>query len=153
MTVRKRVNVVSLQLIKESSFLYKPRKCSSPEDAYELFSQFIEKKATEHLVVACLNTKGEVVNISTVHIGSVNQSLAVPREIVKTALLCNAVNIIVAHNHPSNSTEPSREDRRFTKNLLDACQLLQIGLRDHIIIAADGNYSSMRRDGVFAEFI
>ena len=148
MPVKKRVNVVSLQLIKESSFLYEPRKCSSPEDSYQLFSQFIEKKATEHLLVACLNTKGEVVNVSTVHVGSVNQSLAVPREIVKTALLSNALSIIICHNHPSGSTMPSENDLRFTENMKKACMLLQINLFDHLIISANGDYLSMKQEGL-----
>lgn len=148
MIVKKRVNVVSLQLIKESSFLYKPRKCSSPEDSYQLFSQFIEKEATEHLLVACLNTKGEVVNISTVHVGSVNQSLAVPREIVETALLSNALSIIICHNHPSGSTMPSENDLRFTKSMKNACMLLQINLFDQLIISANGDYLSMKQEGL-----
>lgn len=148
MIVKKRVNVVSLQLIKESSFLYKPRKCSSPEDSYQLFSQFIEKEATEHLLVACLNTKGEVVNISTVHVGSVNQSLAVPREIVETALLSNALSIIICHNHPSGSTMPSENDLRFTESMKNACMLLQINLFDQLIISANGDYLSMKQEGL-----
>lgn len=101
--MKKRIEVVSLQLVKENSFLYEPRICLSPEAAYQLFEPFIAKRATEHLIVASLNTKGEAVNVSTVHIGSVNQSLAIPREVVKVALLSNAVSMIIAHNHPGGS--------------------------------------------------
>lgn len=73
---RKRVSIISVELVKESSFLYKSRRCSSPEAAYELFAPFVEKKDREHLVVAGLNTKAEPTMIHIAHIGTVNQSIA-----------------------------------------------------------------------------
>ena len=67
---------------------------------YELFSPFIETKDREHLVFAGLNVKNEPTAIQVVHIGTINQSLAFPRDILKMALLSNSVSICVGHNHP-----------------------------------------------------
>ncbi|MDT2809694.1 hypothetical protein P7H43_04300 [Enterococcus asini] len=56
---KKRVNIVSVSLVKESSFLYEPRRCSSANSAYQLFAPFVESKDREHVVIAGLNTKNE----------------------------------------------------------------------------------------------
>ncbi|KRL38356.1 JAB domain-containing protein [Liquorilactobacillus uvarum] len=130
----KGVSVVSIKLIKEGSFLYEKRKCTTSQAAYGLFSSFIEDKANEQLVVAALNVKEEPVNISTVHIGTILSSMAIPRDVVRTAILSNAPSIIVVHNHPSGDTTPSKADISFTQELYKACELLQIKLLDHLII-------------------
>ena len=144
---KKRVSIVQVELVKESSFLYKSRFCSSPESAYELFAPFVEKKDREHLVVAGLNTKAEPTMIHVAHIGTVNQSIAMPREILKPLLLSNSVACIVCHNHPSGHVEPSETDIAFTRKLNEACELLNITLQDHLIIGSNGDYYSFRSEG------
>lgn len=104
MKPRKRIDVVSLKLVKESSLLYEPRQCTSVASAYQLVRPFIEEKDREHLVVVGLNTKHEPLIINLVHIGTVNQSIAEPRDIFKPVLLSNSTRYIVAHNHPSGDT-------------------------------------------------
>lgn len=84
---KKRVNIVSLQLVKESSVLYAGRKCNSPQALYQLFSPFIEHKDREFLVMAGLSQKLEPTVIQTIHIGTINQSLACPRDILKAVAL------------------------------------------------------------------
>ncbi|MFW7374295.1 hypothetical protein [Vagococcus fluvialis] len=64
---KKRINIVSLELVRESSLLYGPRQCLSVQDAYELASPFIEKKDREHLLVIGLNTKNEPTVINIAH--------------------------------------------------------------------------------------
>lgn len=151
MTVAKRVEVVRLQLVRQSSFLYEPRRCSSPEAAYELFAPFVQDQPVEYLVVACLNNKNEVINVSTVSIGTVNQTIAIPREVIKVALLCNALSIIVCHNHVSNDVSPSEQDVIFTEKLKEACELVQLKLLDHLIIGFDGDYQSLKDLGLLGE--
>lgn len=97
----KRVNIVSEKLVKESSMLYKQRRVRSPQDSYELFREYLGEVDREHFVVACLDTKNQPTNISTVHIGSLNASIVHPREVMKTAILSNAASIICCHPHPS----------------------------------------------------
>ena len=69
-----------------------------------------------------------------------------PREVFKQAIVANAAKIIVAHNHPSGDSAPSREDRNVTKMLKDAGEIMGIELVDHIIIG-DGNYYSFSDSG------
>lgn len=142
---KKLINIVSLELVRESSLLYGPRQCLSVQDAYELASPFIEKKDREHLLVIGLNTKNEPTVINIAHIGTVNQSIAVPRDILKPVLLSNGSRLLIAHNHPSGCPEPSKQDMLLTKRVKEAGNLLGIELLDHLIIS-DGTYYSFKEE-------
>lgn len=150
-TPKKRVDIVSLQMVKESSTMYASRRCDSPYALYQLFAPFIENKDREHLIVTGLNVKNEPTFIHVAHIGTINQSLALPREILKPALLANSVSISIGHNHPSGNTVISLADIQFTARLEKACDLLQIKLQDHLIISSSGEYLSMRAEGYIKE--
>lgn len=81
--------------------------------------------------------------------GSLNQSIVHPRETFKAAILANAAAVILAHNHPSGDTAPSREDREITRRLQEAGELLGIKVLDHVIVATDsGNYLSYVESGL-----
>lgn len=144
----KRVNIVSVKLVKESSMLYKQRRVRSPQDSYELFRDYLGDVDREHFVVACLDTKNQPTNISTVHIGSLNASIVHPREVLKTAILSNAASIICCHPHPSGDPTPSPEDIEITERLAAACKILSIELLDHIIIG-DDKFISLKEKGYF----
>lgn len=90
----KRVNIVSVKLVKESSMHYKQRRVRSPQDSYELFRDYLGEVDREHFVVMCLDTKNQPTNIPAVHVGSLNASLVHPREVMKTAILSNSASII-----------------------------------------------------------
>lgn len=99
----KRVDIVSLGLVKEASLLYKDRSIRSPEDGYKLFKQFLGELDREYLVVMCLDVKDQPTAINVCHIGSLNSSIVHPREVIKTSILSgSAASIIVLYNHPSN---------------------------------------------------
>lgn len=142
----KRVNIVSLKLVKEASIMYKERSVRSPEDGYHLMKLFLEDKDREHFIVASLDTKNQPVSINVCHIGSLNASIVHPREVMKSAILSNAASIIVGHNHPSGLTEPSKEDIEVTKRLVEAGKLMGIELLDHIIVG-DNRYTSLKEKG------
>lgn len=144
----KRVNIVSIKLVKESSMLYKQRRVRSPQDSYELFRDYLGEVDREHFVVACLDTKNQPTNISTAHIGSLNASIVHPREVLKTAILSNAASIICCHPHPSGDPTPSPEDIEITERLAAACKILSIELLDHIIIG-DDKFISLKEKGYF----
>ena len=76
-----------------------------------------------------------------VAIGIVNRSLVHPREVFRRAITDNAAAIIVAHNHPSGSLEPSDEDHEVTRRLVEAGQLLGISVLDHLVISREGYFS------------
>jgi DNA repair protein RadC len=73
--------------------------------------------------------------------GTLDRTMAEPREIFKTALLENAAAVIVYHNHPSGDPTPSREDREFTKRLAAAAEIVGIRLLDHVVIGTQGGVS------------
>ncbi|MFW7387552.1 JAB domain-containing protein [Vagococcus fluvialis] len=84
-------------------------------------------------------------SILLIHIGTVNQSIAVPRDILKPVLLSNGSRLLIAHNHPSGCPEPSKQDMLLTKRVKEAGNLLGIELLDHLIIS-DGTYYSFKEE-------
>ena len=142
----KRVGIVSLKLVKESSVLYETRKISSPYDAYKLIKNFLIDSDREKFVVACLDTKKQPVNISVVSIGSVNSVIVHPREVFKVAMLSNASKIICFHNHPSGNLKCSKEDENITNRLKECGEILGIELVDHIIIGDNDTYFSFKEN-------
>ncbi|WP_042476479.1 JAB domain-containing protein [Bacillus ndiopicus] len=143
----KRVNIVQVKLVREKSLLYKERHIRSPDDAYNLISEFLGDVDREHFIVMCLDTKNQPTCIQIVHIGSLNASIVHPREVLKIAILSNAASILVVHNHPSNICDPSPEDLEVTERLKKACNILGIDLMDHLIICTN-NFKSLKEIGV-----
>ncbi|MCM3736496.1 DNA repair protein RadC [Bacillus cytotoxicus] len=119
----------------------------NPDDAARIATQFIGDDDREVFFVMCLNTKNHVVAVHRAHIGSLNASLVHPRDVYKSAILNNSASIIVAHQHPSGETYPSREDIDVTKRLAEAGKVLGIELLDHIIINDTGKYTSLKEKG------
>ena len=144
--VAKRINIVSIKMVKESSFLYQTRTISSPKDAYEMIKDQLEGLDREQFIVACLNTKNEPTNISVVAVGTLNKAIVHPREVFKTAILSNAAGIMAFHNHPSGETTPSQQDIQLTNRLYEAGELIGIKLLDHLIIG-DGTFTSLKEKG------
>lgn len=144
----KRVDIVTLKMVKEASFLYGQRQINSPSDADSLMREFMADADREQFCVACLNTKNEPTCISTVSIGTLNSSLVHPREIFKVALMANANSILLFHNHPSGNPTPSKEDLEVTKRLYEAGQVMGIEVMDHIIIGSYNHYVSLKERGL-----
>lgn len=142
----KRVGIVSLKLVKESSVLYETRMIRSPYDAYKLIKNFLIDSDREKFVVACLDTKNQPVNISVVSIGSVNSAIVHPREVFKVAMLSNASKIICFHNHPSGNLKCSKEDENITNRLKECGEILGIELVDHIIVGDNNTYFSFKEN-------
>lgn len=94
----------------------------------------------EVLTVIYLDSSHAILNTETVAEGTINVNTVYPRELVKKALLENASAIIIAHNHPSGSLDPSPQDMQLTRTLSLLGSLMQIQLLDHIIIG-DGSFS------------
>ncbi|WP_332633602.1 JAB domain-containing protein [Halalkalibacter flavus] len=116
----------------------------SPEDGAKVAATFIGDEDREVFFVMCLNTKNRVVAVHRCHVGGLNASLVVPREVFKSAILNNSASIIVSHQHPSQDVKPSREDIEVTKRLAECGKVLGIEVLDHIIVNADARYYSMK---------
>ena len=137
----KRVDIVSIKMVREGSTKYENRKIETPFDAYVLLKNFLEDSDREKLLVVCLDTKNQPINICTVSVGTLNSSLVHPREIFKTAILSNSNQIMLVHNHPSGISAPSNEDKAMTNRIKDAGVILGIELIDHIIIGSNEYFS------------
>ena len=145
----KRVNIVSVKLVRESSVLYKERTINSPSDSANLLEPFLKDEDRECFLVICLDTKNQPTAIHTVSIGTLNSSLVHPRETFKPAILSNSNSVILAHNHPSSGDPtPSHEDHEVTHRLVEAGKILGIEVLDHIIIGSNSRYISFKEKGI-----
>jgi DNA repair protein RadC len=106
------------------------------------------RERVEVLRVLLLSTRHDVLRRVTVSRGGLSSAHVHPREVFRPAILASAAAIIVVHNHPSGDPEPSAEDVEVTRRLARAGELLGIPLLDHVIVARNVRYVSMRERGV-----
>lgn len=118
-----------------------------PQAVAGFYMERLRHEKKEHFIVCMLDGKCRYLGDRVLTIGSVNASLASPREIFIQALQAQAVSVIILHNHPSGNPMPSREDRRVTECIAECGRMLEIALSDHIIIG-DNNYYSFREKGL-----
>ena len=140
-----------IRLVKEKSGRYELEKTiNSSAKASEICKEIFEldTRPYETVVMLALNTKNKVVGCFEISRGTVNESAVYVREIVTRALLSNAVSVILAHNHPGESLEPSNSDLNMTSTVKQALKLLHINLHDHIIVTETGYYSMAENNQV-----
>jgi DNA repair protein RadC len=102
----------------------------------------------EQVFTIYLDAKNGVIDFTQESKGTLTQSIVYPREIIKKAIDKGALSVILVHNHPSGSPEPSDADRKITKKLLFACRHMDINLLDHMIIGAGQQYYSFYEQGL-----
>ena len=112
----------------------------TPADVLPLIRHYADRKQ-EHFISASINGANEVMNIRVVSIGLVDSTSVHPREVFADALTDRASGVIVAHNHPAGSLEPSAWDVEVTKQLKAAGEIVGVALLDHIIFNRTGYYS------------
>lgn len=95
----------------------------------------------EHFVAFYLDTQNCLIERQTISIGTLNSSLVHPREVFEPAVKFSASSIIIAHNHPSGSLQPSVEDKKITERLVESGRILGIEIIDHIILSKSGYLS------------
>lgn len=119
----------------------------TPEEAASLFSNEIQHKTVEVVMVALINVRSKVIRVESVATGTSNMAVISPKDIVRLALQNNAASVILGHNHPSGDPNPSQEDIRLTESLSNALKLFDIRLLDHIVIGSN-SYVSFRQTGL-----
>ncbi|WP_051533818.1 JAB domain-containing protein [Desulfitibacter alkalitolerans] len=107
-------------------------------------------KDKERFMVAFLDSGNNIIETKTMSEGSIGQTAVYPREILKYALACDCNAMILAHNHPGCSVNPSLEDKAFTQRIVDIFHPLGIKVLDHIIVGG-ASYSSMKERGNIPE--
>lgn len=110
-------------------------------DVYDFLREDMEHLEKEHLVILCLNIKGEVIKRETIYIGTTTAIPISIKEIFNSAIKVNAYGIIMVHNHPTGDPTPSLSDEKLTNRLIDAAELLSIKFIDHLIIGFNKFYS------------
>ena len=128
---------VSIRLVSDPP-LMSEKKLNSPDAAVELLGDYIAQMDREVLCVLNFNNVLQPINCNVVSIGTINSSVAAPREIMKSAVLSNASYMMIMHNHPSGNLTPSRDDIKITQRMIDACEIMGIPLLDHIIVGPRG---------------
>ncbi len=106
----------------------------SPKDVFDELKN-IRASKKEHFVVFYLDTRNQEIKREVISIGSLNANLVHPREVFEPAIKHLAAQIIIAHNHPSGSLEPSTQDLKMTRRLTEAGKILGIEIIDHIIVS------------------
>jgi DNA repair protein RadC len=128
---------------------------TSPQEVANLLSNILmtseeHDRNKEHFYIICLDVRNRILNIDLVSLGTLTASLVHPREVYKIAIMKNAAQVIVSHNHPSNDPEPSEDDIRITKRIYEAGKILGIELIDHIIITENKeSFTSLKDKGIF----
>lgn len=115
--------------------------CNSSEVIYEYLKPRIGNLDHEESHVLLLNQRMQLLKFVCIGKGGLSNTVVDIRLILKEALLANAVAIVLAHNHPSGSLNPSIDDNRITSSLKKACETMNIRLIDHLIVTNNGYYS------------
>ena len=131
-----KLNEVRIRLVKGSP-LWSQTPMQTPRAAVSVLGDYIRELDREALCVVNLDSKLKPINFSIVSIGTVNQSLANPGDIMKSAILSNASFITMLHNHPSSDLTPSKQDVEITERMIQVGNLLGINLLDHIIVGPE----------------
>lgn len=118
--------------------LSKGRALESPQAVKGHLRELIHEYEYEIFAVLLLDTKHKIIGFHEMFRGTIDSASVFPREVVKLALEHNAAAMILTHNHPSGSPEPSQADILLTTKLKEALALVDVRVLDHIIVGTDG---------------
>ena len=137
---------VGIRMVKEPP-LYSTEPMNTPEAAVRVMAEALKQFDREVLCVVNLRSDLKPINMNVVSMGTLDQSLAHPREILKSIVLSNAGSVMLMHNHPSGQLQPSKEDVALTDRMQKICTLLGVPILDHIIIGNSDQYYSFKEHG------
>lgn len=129
--------------INESNEIY----INNPSDIF-LHMADLKHEKKEHFVVFYLDTRSKLIKREIISIGNLNSTIVHPREVFEPAIKLLANSIILSHNHPSNSVEPSSADIEITLRIQKSGEILGINLLDHVIVSKN-NFFSMKQNKIF----
>jgi DNA repair protein RadC len=123
------------------------RTVKAPEDVRDVVREHLRGVKKECFLALLLTTRGKLIKVSEVSVGSLDSSLVHPREVFREAMSAAAASVVFVHNHPSGDPSPSAEDVKMTERLVQVGQLVGIDVLDHIIVS-DSDFTSMKRKGM-----
>ena len=130
------------EVIAEATSIYTQYFCrgtalTSPKEAEKYINLKLIHYEHEVFLVLFLNNQHQVISCDELFRGTIDSASVYPREVVKAALFHNAAAVIIAHNHPSNITQPSAADIEITKKLKAALALIDVRILDHLICGSE----------------
>lgn len=114
---------------------------TAPDILFEQLKSKVTNHFKEHFFICSLDTRNNLIAVDEISIGTLTCSLVHPREAFEMAIKRHAAHVIIAHNHPSGETEPSEDDLKITKRLVDAGKVMGIEVLDHLIITSKTYFS------------
>lgn len=145
--MEKEISLVHLQLVRDKQVPYGEVRLDNPSNAARFMSDFLGEMDREYVIVCPVDNSMRPTYIQIAGIGTVNSCLVSVPETFKAAILSNASGILLFHTHPSGNPQPSHQDVDITTKIRTAGDMLDIPLRDHIILGAEGKYYSFRESG------
>ena len=122
---------------------------STPADVAPILQEYFRDKDREEFLIVLLSTANVIIGLSQISVGGLAASMVEPRQVFKAACLANAAAIVLGHNHPSQNPEPSKEDIKITRQLVEAGELMGIPVHDHLIIGG-ATYTSLAERGLMS---
>jgi DNA repair protein RadC len=146
---------LGLRIAERSKKRFAAARIDSPRNAYEVMQPFADNLKQEYFWVLLLDTRNQLIREPVeVSIGLIDSTPVHPREIFTEAIRYRAKSIILVHNHPSGDPAPSSQDIKITRRMLDAARLLDIPVRDHIIVGRaycdPPSFVSLREQGLLS---
>lgn len=140
-------SAILVRLVKNlcAAYLEQQMKTADVLSTPEAVTRFAKMKLAglkhEAFMVVYVNVKNMVIGHEIVNEGTVDHAVVYPRRIIESALATHAAGLILVHNHPSGDPEPSPEDRKLTRNIVDAARTMDIRVLDHVVVGRAGHYS------------
>lgn len=147
------LSAILIKLVKSITILYlkgevkKKVKISSPQDLMDFYRSYLGGLKEEQFCVAYLDNQNQLIDLDTLQRGTVNHAIVYPRQVLERALERRASALILIHNHPSGSVNPSEADILITRTIKEAARWLDIVVHDHVIIGENRMYS-FREEGI-----
>ncbi len=139
--------IYSVKLVREGSVDLPSLQVNNPQQIADLLMRLLGDAPQEHFLVCSLDRHNHMIGVQTVSMGSVAATQVRIVEVFRSAILCNACAIIVAHNHPSGDCTPSPEDIAVTREIVQAGKLLDVQVIDHLVIGYK-QFASLKERGL-----
>ena len=145
-------NIAEVRLVYRTNVKASERlqvKCS--KDTFDIFMESWDQDSIEHIEefkLMLLTRSNKVLGIASISKGGINGTVTDVRIILQFAIKANASGMIVSHNHPSGNLQPSESDTKITEKIIQAGNLMDIQLLDHLILTMDGEYYSYADNGL-----
>ena len=140
------VSVYRVELVRTHSVVARRQYARRPGHVVTLFRRAVGDSDREHLLAFYLDADTRFIGIHVAAVGEINVVHCPPGAVFKAALLCNAVSVVLAHNHPSGRALPSQNDIELTHRMELAGSMLDLPVLDHLVIGARAHVSLRETD-------